>query len=176
MWGELDRAVFHFFNTANHEQWMDYCMPFLTELGSGQFLCALGLVLMFMKPPNLKVSGVLLLAGITFSYNICHALKEVVARPRPFLLLPGVNTLFTTSGFSFPSTHTAMAFTAAVILVRGFGRNGYVFYIAALIVGTSRMYLGLHFPSDVAAGALIGFIAGHILTHVIDNIDMPGEA
>jgi len=176
MWSELDRTVFYFFNTTSHEPWLDYCMPFLTEIGSGQFLCAVGLVLMFLKAPNLKVSGVLLLAGLTFSYNICHALEVLVARPRPFLLLPGVNTLFTTSGFSFPSTHTAMAFTAALILSRGSGRNGYVFYIAALIVGASRMYLGLHFPSDVVAGAVIGLIVGHILTHVADNFEMPGEA
>ena len=170
----IDINIFRFFNdTCQNDVW-NFLMPFVTEFGGGTFLFAVALVMLFFKNRRTKVGGILLMAGLTFSYQIVHVLKTLVARPRPFLLLPDVNTMFTTGGFSFPSTHSAMIFMA-VFVMTGCCRGWYILYLVAAIVAVSRVYLGLHFPSDVICGAFIGMVVGYALIHIAKNTKMLDE-
>lgn len=164
MFNQIESVIFYFFNETCKDLLLDYMMPLITVIGDGTFLFGVALVLLLSRKIYKRMSGIFLLAGLTCTYNICHIMKNVIERPRPFLVLQDVSTVYTSSGFSFPSTHSAMVFLAAVILTKCFGK-GVIFYFIAVLVAISRIYLGLHYPSDVFVGGLIGVLTGLIIVH-----------
>ena len=92
-------------------------------------------------------------------------IKTVVDRTRPFLAVPGIHNLITAHGSSFPSGHTGTSFAAAGVLWQTLPRlYGAGALALAALIGLSRLYLGVHYPSDVLGGMLIGLtIAGTIV-------------
>lgn len=89
-------------------------------------------------------------------------LKNLVARARPCSLNTTVNLLISApTDYSFPSGHTTSSFAAAVIWYHADKRFGVPALILAFLIAFSRLYLYVHFPSDVIAGALIGAAIGH---------------
>ncbi|MDD1474922.1 phosphatase PAP2 family protein [Dolichospermum sp. ST_sed4] len=94
---------------------------------------------------------------------IVKILKDVVARPRPeyMLQLP----MLPYSQYSFPSGHTAAAFLLAVLLSKQYPKYKFLFYSIAILVGLSRIYLGLHYLSDVIASVLLGTLLGVLFVY-----------
>ncbi|WP_134087791.1 phosphatase PAP2 family protein [Olivibacter sp. XZL3] len=85
-------------------------------------------------------------------------LKKVFKRPRPFIVHVGFTAVYEPTSYSFPSGHTSASFSTATALSRAYPK-WYVIapsFLWAGTVGYSRMYLGVHNPSDVAAGAVLG--------------------
>ncbi len=164
MFTQIDSVIFYFFNETCKGPLLDYIMPLITEIGDGTFLFGVSLFLLLSRKVHKRMSGVFLMAGLTLTYNLSHIIKNVIHRPRPFLVLQDVSVIFTAGGFSFPSTHSAMVFMAAVILSKCFGKH-LVFYSIAVLVAISRIYLGLHYPSDVLAGGIIGIVSGYAFIH-----------
>ena len=88
-------------------------------------------------------------------------LKALVGRDRPYVHVPEADPLVrTTIGQSFPSGHAATSFAGAVVLTYLFPRGASAFFALAAAVAFSRVYVGVHYPSDVVAGAAVGAAVG----------------
>ncbi len=97
--------------------------------------------------------------SFTLELSIYKVLKQSVRRARPSQTIPGTKRLVVPPDlFSFPSGHTAAAFLSAVLLSHWFAPAGAPLYVWASLVGLSRVYLGVHYPADVVAGASLGAI------------------
>ena len=162
----MDRVVFFFINHGLSNPFFDSIMPVISEISDGPILFAVSLALLFLKKRELKFLGLIMLAGLTVSFYVVSGLKELVARPRPFLVLMDVFLLAKEKSMSFPSNHAATSFMAATVLMAYFKRYAAVFYSFAAAVAVSRVYMGVHYPSDVLAGAGLGIMIGYFLKKV----------
>lgn len=104
-------------------------------------------------------------AAVVLSDSACHLVKVLVARVRPCAALDGVRALGPCpSSLSMPSAHAANAPAAATVWGGRLSRPGrWTGYVVAALVCLSRVYLGVHYPSDVAVGATIGVVIGAAL-------------
>ena len=93
---------------------------------------------------------------------VSQGLKSVIVRDRPFTTYPYIEKLSSGGDSSFPSGHTLEAFAMAATVSFMFRRKKIIFpvYIWAILVAYSRMALGVHYPSDVLAGIMIGTLIG----------------
>lgn len=88
-------------------------------------------------------------------------LKPLIARPRPYSYFPDMTLLVAPlADFSFPSGHTFASFAAATALFLHHKKVGIAAYILAVIIAFSRLYFYVHFPTDVAAGMILGIFSG----------------
>jgi undecaprenyl-diphosphatase len=104
----------------------------------------------------------LLVAGTVWLTDLVTlAVKLAVARPRPFETLPEADPLIVASvGTSFPSGHASMSVAAAVVLSYLVPRAAPYLALLAVVVMVSRVYVGVHYPLDVLAGAALGAVTG----------------
>lgn len=131
---------------------------FITTLGNAGVIwivVSAGLLI----PKKTRSVGVLALISLAFSALIDNViLKNVVARTRPYEVIEGLTSLVgAQKDYSFPSGHTGSAFAAAVVMFRGLPKKcGIPILVFACLMGLSRLYVGVHYPSDVLGGILIG--------------------
>ena len=143
---------------------------FISLLGKdGIFLVLLSLALMLFRPT--RRFGTAMLFGVAIGALFTNLfLKVVIARPRPYA---DGNSIFyqlwlmmgqhMESDKSFPSGHTTATFsTMTALFFTGNKRYSWTAFIFAILMGVSRIYLVVHFPSDVLGGIIVGFIAGCI--------------
>ena len=113
----------------------------------------------FMKK-NRKIwmKGFMIAAPYLLAVVLTNSVKAIVARPRPFSTFSFIQKLSDGGSGSFPSGHTSDVFSIAVIVSVFFPRLGVIIpiFIWAILVGYSRMDLGVHYPTDVLSGAFVG--------------------
>jgi len=138
---------------------LDYTIPWLTYLGS-HFALILFIILSWVITKQRKVLRCLVLLYAIQS-AVIYSLKFLIQRQRPFLFLDLASKLSKGPGEildpSFPSGHTVYAFMMATLLTHWFPRYWIVFYVIAGFIGWTRIYLGLHYPTDVLVGGLLGY-------------------
>lgn len=133
-------------------------MTILGGAGVSIFTCLI-LVLLGYSVHGLGQSSVIALTG---SHLVVRLIKRFVSRRRPYLVLDGVNLRegYILKDYSFPSGHTAACFSLAAVIAVYFPAVAPFVLFIALLTGISRIYLGMHYPTDVFIGALIGIIFG----------------
>lgn len=141
----------------------DLLIPLWSSLGnSGLLWIALALLLLCF--PKTRRAGALALAGMALNFLAVNVvIKHLAARPRPWLVVEGLEVLlFEPDPNSFPSGHTsaACAFAAALCCTLDRTWIKVLAVCAALSMGWSRIYVAVHFPTDVLCGALIGAACG----------------
>jgi undecaprenyl-diphosphatase len=137
----------------------DYTLPWLTYLGS-HFALILFVILSWIIIRQRKVLRHLILLYAIQS-AVIYSLKFLIQRQRPFLFLEMASKLSKGPGEildpSFPSAHATFSFMMATLLTAWFPRYRILFFIIAAFISWTRIYLVLHYPTDVIVGALLGY-------------------
>lgn len=158
----FDRIVMEFVQQHFHNIITDRLFPILTYLGEAGAVWIL-LALFFLFQKRYRRQGVLLLCAMGAGLLLGEILlKNIVCRERPFQAFPDFAPLLISppSGFSFPSGHSCSSFAAATVLGCSRKKWGIPALILATLIAFSRMFLFVHWPTDILAGALLGVLCG----------------
>lgn len=165
----FDHSVLMFIHNNLLNPILDFIFPIITKLGSGGAIWIVFSIILIAIKKYRKYGVMILLSLVVYLIVGSSIIKPLVARPRPFMELDFINLIIKEpSGYSFPSGHSMIAFSAAVILLFMNKKIGIIGIIAASIIAFTRVYLFVHYPSDIIAGAILGVVAG-ILSYKIVN-------
>lgn len=147
----------------------DFLMKLVSVLGGGVIWVVLGGVLflagMFRGNRQLRLVGIAVLVSLVCCILLTEfGLKLLFLRERPFTFFAYELIVSEPFGSSFPSSHTAQSFAAAIPVFRMGKHYGLCALCFAGLVGFSRLYLYVHFPSDILIGAIFGVICGVLFT------------
>lgn len=172
----LDQQAFIAINSA-HAPLLDLFFLALTQMGNGWVIVPILAVMIILKyrkkclRPVLVCASALILGGV-----VNNGIKCAVERPRPlsfFVSDAGSTRAFSVhapgehlTARSFPSGHTNTAFVTATLVIVFLGRRWWPVFILAAFTGYSRIYLGVHFPLDVAVGAVLGYAIAAGVVHL----------
>jgi undecaprenyl-diphosphatase len=150
--------------------WLDPIFVALSVVGYfGLVWIALAALLAYVGGRSLLFPVVLTAASVWSTDLISLGLKAAAHRPRPFETIPAADPLLggATIGQSMPSGHAATSFAGAVALTYLFPRSAPYVFVLALAIAFSRVYVGVHYPSDVLAGAALGVVVGLAVVLVV---------
>lgn len=137
----------------------DQTLPWLTYLGS-HFAVIFFILLTWILTQRKRILHPLILLYAVQS-AVIYGLKFLVQRQRPISFLQMASKLSVSPGEildpGFPSAHATFAFMMATLLAGRFPRYRLIFFTGAAFIGWTRIYLGLHYPTDVLAGGLLGY-------------------
>ena len=157
-----------------HCGFLDAVMPVITVLGNaGIFWIALAVVLIFI--PKTRKIGISMGAALLIGLLLCNlTLKPLIQRPRPYVFFEHISMYLTDgeSDFSFPSGHTIASFEAAMAILLRKKKLGIPATILAILIAFSRMYLYVHYPTDVIASVILGTIFGIIGYYAAQKINI----
>lgn len=159
----FDRNVFFAFQGLRCP-WLDYALGFPTVFGETVFLMSFAVALIACLDRGKTAEKItLVVCALLFATWSADGIKEIFGRPRPYEFWPDVTPLFGKLWTkSFPSGHAANAFSVASVLNILYGRKMRWAYVAAAWVGITRIYAGMHYPTDVLGGAVLGVLCAHV--------------
>ena len=174
----INVELFNFFNHAFQNPVLDNVMAALTHFGDFKFLLLILIAVILYahitRRETLKKVAIIAFAALLFSDAIAFFLKHVVHEPRPFMTLDNARLLIAEDDLnSFPSGHVTSTVAVVTALVLNMGELSKKHHliidafliIFAVLIAFSRMYVGVHYPGDILAGAVIGLIGAFAVNH-----------
>jgi undecaprenyl-diphosphatase len=185
----IDVKIFFLINNTLKNNFFDFIMPFITTTKNFYiiFLLIFLYLIIFGKFRG-KVAAISIVVGVTISDLLCSKiLKHLINRPRPFMIMDEVIKMVSAAGPSMPSSHAMNSFTVATMFLLFFKKNGcneknwfikiiksywvgIIAYFFAFLSSYSRVYVGVHYPSDVLLGAILGIFLGIILYKIFKKV------
>lgn len=170
---QLDGKILLFIQEYLRSDMMTPIWKFITFLGDvGWFWIVLSAILLIPKKTRkIGIACVISLLVGTLITNV--ALKNIVARTRPYEVVPGLQLLIEKQNdFSFPSGHSSASFAVAMVLFKMVPKVwGIPAVVLAALIAFSRLYVGVHYPTDVIAGILIGIFSAWVAVKLIRTYD-----
>ena len=152
-----------------HNPVLDTVMCGITRLGDAGIIWILLCIVLLVLPKTRK-SGVILMAALLVDLVICNGiLKPLVHRIRPFDVRTGIELLVKRpTDFSFPSGHTAASFASVMALYLAGEKKIWISSLGlAVLIAFSRLYLYVHYPTDVLGGIIFGCLSGWLGYHIV---------
>ncbi len=160
----FDMRIFRAVNGSFTSPFLDALMPYVTDKSNflGVIIVAAALILVFGRRQD-RVGLLLLVAVVATSDTACNGLKHLIGRVRPCHALDGVRLLVGCGGsYSMPSGHSTNIFAAMVFLSLRYRKFFPAFLTVAFLVAYSRVYVGVHYPGDILAGAMLGSLVAFV--------------
>ena len=159
---QLDQNILLFIQDYIRQDWMNWFWKGITHLGDAGIIWII-LTVLLLIPKKTRKAGLAAAFALLISLvitNVC--IKNAVARIRPYEVIDGLRLMIEKQkDFSFPSGHTSASFAAACAFYRILPKNwGIAAIVLAALISLSRLYVGVHYPSDVLGGLIIGIFAG----------------
>ncbi len=168
---EFELKILDFINEHFSCRFLDVFMSLITRLGDdGIFWIAVAVVFLFI--PKLRKTGAMMGVAMILGLLVGNlTLKPLIGRVRPYDM-PGVDIQLLIGKLhdaSFPSGHTLVCFEAATVLMINNKKFGIPALVIAILVALSRMYLYVHYPTDVAAGVILGVLFGFLGCFIVNK-------
>jgi len=163
---QVDQSVFLFFNKTLSNPFFDKIFPVITEPRNWLIVIMIALILFIIKEKKkaLEVIALVLVAAALSDLIAYRILKPLFGRLRPchpeYFIESGRYLIGMKTSFSFPSNHAMNMFTAATVLSYFYNKYSFYFFGFAVLIGFSRIYVGVHYPLDICGGAVFGMILG----------------
>ncbi len=173
VWQSLDNSLFHFINASLSNPLFDRAMPFFSDTPFFPLILVAVLVALIVKGgARGRICAVTLALGLALGDGVmCDTIKHAVGRLRPFHAILDAHVLVGRGeSFSMPSSHAANWFCATLITFIYYRRSIRFMLPLALLVSFSRIYNGVHYPSDVLAGMILGAGCGAFLIWAINSL------
>ena len=150
----------------------DVVVPLITRLGDAGIIWIILTVLLLIIPKTRK-TGVIMMAALLVDVLLCNVLiKNLVARTRPFDVNTAVQLLIEKpQDYSFPSGHTAAPFASVMALyLAGEKKMWKAALVFAVLIALSRLYLYVHYPTDIIGGVIFGSLSGYLGYKIVEQI------
>ena len=162
----FDDKLIELINDKIKNDFLDKFMLKFTNLGGLIFITSFILALIVFGKGKIRFIGVQGAITLMISQTITYGLKTLLSRERPYNILKNLNTFgITLKDYSFPSGHTSASFSIATTIAFNIPKLSILVFAIALTIGISRIYLGVHYPTDVAAGIILG-IGSALIVHL----------
>ncbi|MDP3685527.1 MAG: phosphatase PAP2 family protein [bacterium] len=172
----FDVKLFYFLNDlAGQSRIFDTAIVFFAEYFQYFLVLTLLLLLYFSgyaKQEKLRIFWVIAASTIVARLGMTELIRFFYHRPRPFMTYQ-VHQLLTENAWSFPSGHSAFFFAMATTLCFYNKKWGIGFFVAALLMNISRVIAGVHYPTDILGGMLIGIVVGWCVFYFAERMKLP---
>lgn len=163
----LENNTLEYINAHFSCGFLNFLMPLLSLLDEhGEVWILTAVVLMCI--PKYREHGARLAIALLVGYVICNLiLKPCIARIRPFETNEAVRLIIARpTDFSFPSGHTVSSFASVPVIWKANKKFGIAALVLAILIAFSRLYLYVHYPSDIAAGVILGLTIGFFVSRI----------
>lgn len=158
-----DESTLYFFNRYLKCDFLDSFFVQVSDLGLWTVVILVFVVVRFFQEKTLKYPLPAFIATWFLADATAGYLKHLFGRPRPAVTLPWVVVMEKSFSDSLPSGHAIIAMAFAIILNRYYPKFSIVFYTIVGLIGLSRLYLGVHYLTDVLSGYMIGAALGYVV-------------
>ncbi len=170
----IDLTIFHFINQTISNLIFDKFFVFITDLRHWIIAYIILWFILFIKGGTKgKIAAISVIFLVIISDQISsHLLKNLFERIRPCNALDQVNLLISrTHSYSFPSSHAVNNFAVATFFYKLYPKLKWILFTAAGLVALSRPYVGVHYPSDILGGAIIGILIGFLYYLIVKLLE-----
>jgi len=166
---ELDRKILIYIQNNLRTAERDQIMRFITNLGDGGFVWLIIAFTLLVSQKHRR-TGLAMACAIAFGSIITNAIiKNSIRRIRPFEIIEELAALIPhPKDWSFPSGHTTSSVACGILLLKRMSKMiGLTGMTLAILISVSRVYLGVHYPSDIVAGAVAGVASATVAGKVV---------
>lgn len=169
---EIDGNILLWIQDNIRFDFLNPIMKGITMMGDNGLIW-IALALLLTAIPKTRKVGIVCLCSMAVTFIVCNlGMKNIVARTRPYEVIDGLQRLVAAeTSYSFPSGHSSSAFACAVVIFKEMPKKfGIPALSFAIIIALSRLYVGVHYPSDVLSGVLLGTILALLTCYVYHKI------